>query len=161
MHGHELRLVNLASAVDQHWSGKLPGIGGRGDVQSFRGLYAVLYRNYSGLPHPTYRGLNHVVEDLGVGRRRVRLEPAYDGSGPYGIATMIWCSSQAGTSAASASSAFARSGTARRIVRSRLAAATTTTTTGMRAGDFRSPFPTGFAQGFGEDARRRRPAARA
>jgi hypothetical protein len=41
MHGPELKLVTLAAAVDQYWSGKLPAIGGRGDVQSFRGLYAV------------------------------------------------------------------------------------------------------------------------
>jgi hypothetical protein len=83
-------LTNLAVAADSHWTGKLPGMGYQGDLQSFRGLYAVLYRNYSGVAHPTYRGLNHVVEDLAPTRRRVALEGQYEGNGPYGMATVIF-----------------------------------------------------------------------
>lgn len=90
MQGHKLVLAELTVAADQHWTGKLPGMGASPEVNSFRGLYAVLYRNYSGVAHPTYRGLNPVVEDIGGTRRRVHLEAEYDGSGPYGMATVIF-----------------------------------------------------------------------
>jgi hypothetical protein len=57
---------------------------------SWRGLYAIVYRNYSGFTHPTYRGLNPVVVDLSSTRRQVRLEEPYEGGGPYGMATVIF-----------------------------------------------------------------------
>jgi hypothetical protein len=90
LRGGELVLTNLAVAADRHWTGLLPGFDDQEEVKSFRGLYAILYRNYSGVAHPTYRGLNHVVEDLGPTRRRVGLEGPYDSNGPYGIATVIF-----------------------------------------------------------------------
>lgn len=90
MTGGELKLANLAVAADQHWAGKLPGMGPQADVKSFRGFYAILYRNYSGTAHPTYRGLNHVIEELDPFRRRVVLEQPYASHGPYGIATVIF-----------------------------------------------------------------------
>jgi hypothetical protein len=90
MRGHELILTNLAVAADRHWAGRLPGMGGRGETSSFRGLYAILYRDYSGVAHPTYRGLNRVVDELGPTRRRIRLERPYEGNGPYGIATVVF-----------------------------------------------------------------------
>jgi hypothetical protein len=90
MQGKKLVLASLAAAADGHWAGTLPGMGASPEVNSFRGLYAVLYRNYSGVAHPTYRGLNRVVEDLGATRRRVGLETEYEGSGPCGIGTVIF-----------------------------------------------------------------------
>jgi hypothetical protein len=90
MRGSPLVLANLAVAADKHWANKLPGMGGHHEVQSFRGLYAILYRNYSGLAHPTFRGLNPVVEGLGRTRRRIVLEQPYTSNGPYGIATVIF-----------------------------------------------------------------------
>jgi hypothetical protein len=90
MTGTELKLANLAIAVDGRWADMLPGMGTQDEVKSFRGLYAILYRHYSGVAHPTYRGLNHVVEDLSPTRRRVVLEARYEDNGPYGIATAIF-----------------------------------------------------------------------
>jgi hypothetical protein len=64
MTGNDLVLANLAIAADKHWAGKLPGMGTYRQTSSFRGMYAILYRNYSGTAHPSYIGLNHVVEDV-------------------------------------------------------------------------------------------------
>jgi hypothetical protein len=90
MQGGRLVLADLAAAADQYWAGRLPGMGASPEVRSFGGLYAVLYRIYSGMAHPTYRGLNRVVEDIGDGgRRRVGLEAEYEGNGPYGIGIVI------------------------------------------------------------------------
>lgn len=90
LRGDKLILTNLAAAADAYWAGKLPGMGGEGELKSLRGFYAMLYRNYSGVAHPTFRGLNHVVDDLGPTRRQVRLENEYEGNGPYGLATLIF-----------------------------------------------------------------------
>jgi hypothetical protein len=65
-------------------------MGGEGEVKSWRGFYAVVYRNYSAYTHPTLRGLNPVVVDLSPNRRRVQLEGRHRGNGPYGIATVIF-----------------------------------------------------------------------
>jgi hypothetical protein len=90
MQGSKLVLADLAIAADGCWANALPGMGGHRETKSFRGLYAILYRNYSGVAHATYRGLNPVVEDLSPIRRQVRLEGHYEGNGPYGIATVIF-----------------------------------------------------------------------
>ncbi len=90
MQGDPLILTNLATAADAWWAGKLPGLGPQTEPASFRGLYAVLYRDYSGVAHPSFRGLNPVVEDLSPIHRRVRLESRYEGHGPYGMATVIF-----------------------------------------------------------------------
>lgn len=90
MRGSALILTNLAFAADAHWTGALPAMRGRGEAMSFRGLYALLYRYYSGVAHPSMQGLNRVVDDLGGTRHRVRLESQYQGNGPYGLATMVF-----------------------------------------------------------------------
>jgi hypothetical protein len=90
MRGGRLVLADLAAAADQHWSGTLPGMGASPEVRSFRGLYAIAYRHYSGVAHPSFRGLNRVLEDLSASRRRVRLEAEYEGNGPYGLATVVF-----------------------------------------------------------------------
>lgn len=88
--GDRLVLASVAEEADRYWDKKLPGMGGKGEAQSFRGLYAFVYRNYSGFTHSTYRGLHPVVVDLSPSRKQVRLEEPYEGSGPYGMATVIF-----------------------------------------------------------------------
>ena len=92
MTGDRLRFDRLAEAADEAWAGKLPatGLGSPSEPNSFRGLYAFVYRNYSGTAHPSYRGLNPVVQDLGPQRYRVVLEGGYEGRGPFGQATVIY-----------------------------------------------------------------------
>jgi hypothetical protein len=88
--GDRITVEDVALKADEYWAGKLPGMGGKGEAKSWRGLYAIVYRNYSGYTHPTMRGLNPVVVDLGPTRRRVQLEGKHLGNGPYGIATVIF-----------------------------------------------------------------------
>jgi len=88
--GDRLVLESVAEEADRRWAGKLPGMGGKGEVKSWRGFYAIVFRSYSGFTHPTYRGLNPVVVDLGPTRKQVRLEAPYEGNGPYGMATVIF-----------------------------------------------------------------------
>lgn len=90
LEGGRIVLTSVAEEADQYRAGRLPGMGGKGEVQSWRGFYAIVYRNYSGFTHPTYRGLNPVIVDLGPTRKQVRLEEPYEGSGPYGMATVIF-----------------------------------------------------------------------
>lgn len=90
LQGDRIVLESVAEEADRHWGGKLPGMGGKGEVKSWRGFYAIVYRSYSGFTHPTYRGLNPVVVDLSPTRKRVQLEEPYEGSGPYGMATVIF-----------------------------------------------------------------------
>lgn len=90
MRGEKLVLADLACAADQHWAGKLPGMGASPQARSFRGLYATVYRHYSGVAHPSFRGLNRVIEDLDATRRRVHLEAQYEGNGPYGLTTVVF-----------------------------------------------------------------------
>jgi hypothetical protein len=86
MTGNKLVLPNLAIAADKHWAGKLPAMGSHRELHSFKGLYAVLYRQYSGTAHPSYIGLNHVVEDVTATRKRVVVEKPPEGRGPFGMA---------------------------------------------------------------------------
>lgn len=88
--GDRITVENVAFEADRFWAGKLPGMGGRGEVKSWRGFYAIVYRNYSGYTHPTTRGLHPVVVDLDSTRRRVQLEGRHQGNGPYGMATVIF-----------------------------------------------------------------------
>jgi hypothetical protein len=83
-------LTNLAVAADKRWEGTLPGMGAHDEVKSFRGFYALVYRSSSGFAHPTYRGLNAVAAEVGPGRQQVWLEDRYEGTGPYGMATLIF-----------------------------------------------------------------------
>jgi hypothetical protein len=88
--GDRITVEDVALKADEYWTGKLPGMGGKGEAKSWRGLYAIVYRNYSGYTHPTMRGLNPVVVDLGPTRRKVQLEGRHSGNGHYGIATVIF-----------------------------------------------------------------------
>jgi hypothetical protein len=88
--GDRITVEDVALKADEYWGGKLPGMGEKGEAKSWRGLYAIVYRNYSGYTHPTMRGLNPVVVDLSPTRRRVQLEGHHQGNGPYGIATVIF-----------------------------------------------------------------------
>ncbi len=90
MTGNDLVLPNLAIAADKHWAGKLPAMGGHRELGSFKGLYVVLYRNYSAIAHPSHIGLNHVVEDISDIRKRVVLEKPPEGRGPFGMATVVY-----------------------------------------------------------------------
>lgn len=91
LHGNGLvPLTNLAVEADKRWEGVLPGMGAHGEVKSFRGFYALIYRNSSGFAHPTYRGLNAVAAEVTPGRQQVWLEAHHEGTGPYGMATLIF-----------------------------------------------------------------------
>jgi Family of unknown function (DUF5677) len=88
--GGRTTIENAAEEADHYWAGRLPGMGGKGEVKSWRGFYAIVFRNYSGFTHPTFRGLNPVVVDITATRKQVRLEAPYEGNGPYGMATVIF-----------------------------------------------------------------------
>jgi hypothetical protein len=90
MSGNKLVLEQCAQEADSHWSTRLPGMGSSTLPNSFRGLYAVLYRLHSGTAHPSFRGINPVVEDVTPTVRRVVIEPRYREHGSYGMATMIF-----------------------------------------------------------------------
>lgn len=90
MKGDKIVLEQLAESADAHWHGRLPAMGSASQQQSFRGFYAILYRQYSGTAHPSYRGINPVVEDITATRKRVVLEKRFEGRGPYGMATVLY-----------------------------------------------------------------------
>jgi hypothetical protein len=83
-------LTNLAVAADKRWEGTLPGMGAHGELKSFRGFYALLYRSNSGFAHPTFRGMNVVAAEVAPGRQRAWLEERHEGTGPYGMATLVF-----------------------------------------------------------------------
>jgi hypothetical protein len=89
MEGGRLTLEALAEEADTHWVGKLPGMDVGGSISTFRGLYTILYRQYSGTAHPSYRSIHPVVVDIGETHKRVVLEGRYEGRGPFGMATVI------------------------------------------------------------------------
>lgn len=90
MTGDRPILTNLAVAADEHWAARLPGMNASPELCSFRGLYALLYRSYSGTAHPSLRGLNAVIEDVTATRKRVVLEKPTDAGGPVGMATVVY-----------------------------------------------------------------------
>lgn len=91
MVGKKLTLEQLAMAADGYWTSRIPEDAlVPGTLQSFAGLYASLYRYYSATAHPTMLGLNRVTDDLDPRRRRIRLEGEYEGTGPYGLATVVF-----------------------------------------------------------------------
>jgi hypothetical protein len=84
-------LVDLAEAVDKHWTGKIAGLAGSDTTHSYRGFYALAYRRESAITHATMMGLNPVVAYLADGRRRVQLETREDDShGPFGRAVTLF-----------------------------------------------------------------------
>jgi hypothetical protein len=84
-----LVIEQMADAADNHWAGRLPGMGPRNEAQSFDGLYALLYRHVSGTAHPSFRGINPVVEEVSPTRCRVVRRPAETWA-PYGTATIVY-----------------------------------------------------------------------
>jgi uncharacterized protein DUF5677 len=68
LRGRDLKIEQLAVAADNYWGGKLPGMKSHREPISFRGLYATLYRHFSGRAHPSRRGLNLVYDELGPAR---------------------------------------------------------------------------------------------
>lgn len=92
--GARLNLADLAVAADKAGSGKLPGIDGniKAPARSFRGHYAVIYRYTSTTAHPSFTGINRVVEQAGAAARVVHLEESGPGRDwdPYGTATLIY-----------------------------------------------------------------------
>lgn len=90
LRGTDLKIEQLAVAADTFWAERLPGMRSHRERESFRGLYAILYRHFSGMAHPSRRGLNRVYDDLGGTRRRIRLEGYYLGNGPYSVAAVVF-----------------------------------------------------------------------
>lgn len=90
LRGKELKTDQLAAEADEYWAALLPGVNDHPE-RTFRGLYATLYRHFSGgMAHPSRRGLNRVYDTLSPTRRRVHLEGKYQSNGPYGLATLIF-----------------------------------------------------------------------
>jgi hypothetical protein len=106
MTGGQLKLIDLAVAADQRWLGVLPGFDvpdsdrddaeqsddDQRDGQSFRKLYAIVYRHTSAFAHPSWRGLGRVTLDTGRTARRVAMEqadPVYPFD-PVGLGTLIF-----------------------------------------------------------------------
>lgn len=90
--GAPLNLADLAVAADKAWSGKLPGIDRsiKAPARSFRGHYAVIYRYTSTTAHPSFTGINRVVEHTSAAGRIVHVEeqgPRSDWN-PFGTATL-------------------------------------------------------------------------
>ncbi len=91
MQGNRLVLEQLAIAADKHWAGTLPGMRTHRETRSFKGLYALVYRKYSGTAHPGFIGLNPVIEDITATRKRVVLEkPTDTPTGPLGMANVVY-----------------------------------------------------------------------
>ena len=88
--GNPLKLEQLAIAADKHWKTRVPGLVGASLLTSFGGLYASLYRYYSGTAHPSMIGLNRVTSDLPNGGRQVHLENESEAMRPYGMATVVF-----------------------------------------------------------------------
>jgi hypothetical protein len=81
-------LASKAFAADRYWQPQLPELTSV-KLGSFRGQYTILFRNYSGLVHATFRGLNWVTEDLPDGKKRVVLQSPLHGYRPDGVATAL------------------------------------------------------------------------
>ncbi len=91
MAGGKLVLADMAAEADRHWGGRLPEFARPADMGSFWGQYAVFYRQYSATAHPSYMGLNQVVEDVDASRKRVIVEDRSRGvSGSLGYGTVIY-----------------------------------------------------------------------
>jgi hypothetical protein len=90
LRGNALKLEQLAIAADTYWKGKIPTLIDAPALSTLSGLYASLYRNYSGMAHPSMIGLNRVTDDIDERRRRIHLENGYPGAGPYGMATVVF-----------------------------------------------------------------------
>jgi hypothetical protein len=84
-------LLQRAEQADREWAGKVPGLHTGAPLQSYRGLYALMYRNHSGYAHPSGLGLLAVAEDLPDGGTRVALEAADENDpDPLGLAMALY-----------------------------------------------------------------------
>lgn len=94
LNGAPLVLANLAVAADKHWSGQLPAIDTsiKNPNRSFRGMYAVIYRYTSTTTHPSFTGINRVVEHTSEAGRIVHTEEQGPGRDwdPEATATLIY-----------------------------------------------------------------------
>lgn len=92
--GSPLVLANLAVAADKYWSRKLPSIDTsiKSPNRSFRGQYAVIYRYTSTTAHPSFTGINRVVEHTSETGRMVYVEEEGPGRDwdPFGAATLTY-----------------------------------------------------------------------
>lgn len=57
----------LAVTVDRYWAKEARGFRDDGDIRSFRGLYAAVYRRSSTLIHPTQEGMERHVRQTDSG----------------------------------------------------------------------------------------------
>jgi hypothetical protein len=92
LQGDQLKLIELARTADEKWQGVLPGFDVEADGESFRKLYAIVYRHTSAFAHASWRGLHRVTIDLSPTTRRVAMEnadPAYP-LDPVGLGTTIF-----------------------------------------------------------------------
>jgi hypothetical protein len=84
-------LLQRAEQADRAWDGKVPGLHTGAPLQSYRGFYALMYRNHSGYAHPSGLGLLAVAEGLPGRGTRVDLEAADDDDpDPLRLATAIY-----------------------------------------------------------------------
>lgn len=90
MPGNTLYLEQLATVADAHWSQRLPEMAGSRERTSLRGMYTFLFRYFSATAHPSYMGLNFVVEDVTPTVSRVVLEGTGGRPRPYGLATVVY-----------------------------------------------------------------------
>ena len=88
---HMPDLIDMATAADGHWTKILEPLTGSDTVKSYRGFYALTYRQESSIAHATLLGLNPVWVELPDGGRRVQLEQRReDSQGPFGRASLIF-----------------------------------------------------------------------
>jgi hypothetical protein len=82
-------LAAMAIAADRYWEPRLDFLQPSGP-QSFGGLYTFLFRNYSGLVHASFRGLNRVTEDISDHRKRIVVQAPLETNGPCSVATVVY-----------------------------------------------------------------------
>jgi hypothetical protein len=83
------KLSTRAVLADEYWAGRLPALVGSETTHSYRGLYAVVYRQLSAVDHASVMGLGPVVVDLPDGSRRVELGTESQGMDPVGNARLL------------------------------------------------------------------------
>jgi Family of unknown function (DUF5677) len=92
--GDRLNLAELAVEADRAWTGKLPGMtgGAKTQARSFRGQYAAIYRYTSTSAHPSFTGVNRVIEATSEVGRLVHLEESTSGGAwdPFATATVVY-----------------------------------------------------------------------
>jgi len=85
----KLPAVSALAAADRYWSKRLPEAEPDGQT-SFRGQYVLIYRHASGLMHPTFRGLNHVIYETPTHQLSIDLEGTPKKGGPLGVSSCVF-----------------------------------------------------------------------